>query len=35
MSSRPLIMFALKYSRSPYFDNHLSEVIQTWTICTL
>ena len=28
-------MFALRYSRSPYFDNHLSEVIQTWTICTL
>ena len=27
MSSRRLIMFALKFSRSPYFDNHLSEAI--------
>ena len=27
-------MFALKFSRSPYLDNHLSEGIHTWTICT-
>ena len=35
MSLRRLIMFALKFSRSPYLDNHLSEGIHTWTICTL
>ena len=35
MSSRRLIIFALKFSRSPYFDNHLSEGNHTWTICPL
>ena len=35
MSLRRLIMFALKFSRSPYLDKHLSEGIHTWTICTL
>ena len=35
MSSRRLIIFALKFSRSPYFDNHLSEGNPTLTICTL
>ena len=31
MSSRRLIIFALKFSRNPYFDNHLSEGNHTWT----
>ena len=35
MSSRRLILFALKFSRGPYFDNHLSEGVHTWTISTL
>ena len=41
MSSEPLInlsdqviLSALKFSRSPYLDNHLSEGINTCTICT-
>ena len=29
------ITLALKFSRSPYLDNHLSESIHTWTIDTL
>ena len=28
MSSRRLIIFAVKFSRSPYLDNHISEGIQ-------
>ena len=29
------VTLALKFSRSPYLDNHLSESIHTWTIDTL
>ena len=30
-----LVTLALKFSRSPYLDNHSSESIHTWTIVTL
>ena len=35
MSSRQLIMFALKFSRSPYLDNHLSEafILGPYELC--
>ena len=29
------VTLALKFSRSPYLDNHSSESIHTWTIDTL
>ena len=29
---RVLVTLALKFSRSPYLDNHSSESIHTWTI---
>ena len=29
------VTLALKFSRSPYLDNHSSESIHTWTIVTL
>ena len=29
------VTLALKFSRSPYLDNHPSESIHTWTIDTL
>ena len=32
---RVRITLALKFSRSPYLDNHSSESIHTWTIDTL
>ena len=32
---RVLVTLALKFSRSPYLDNHSSESIHTWTIDTL
>ena len=32
---RVRVTLALKFSRSPYLDNHSSESIHTWTIGTL
>ena len=32
---RVRVTLALKFSRSPYLDNHSSESIHTWTIDTL
>ena len=32
---RVRVTLALKFSRSPYLDNHSSESIHTWTINTL
>ena len=32
---RVRVTLALKFSRSPYLDNHSSESIHTWTIVTL
>ena len=32
---RVRVTLALKFSISPYLDNHLSESIHTWTIDTL
>ena len=35
VSVRVRVTLALKFSRSPYLDNHSSESIHTWTIDTL